>query len=232
MIVNYGSGWHGWDLYDEVYRIGALYDSRLIYKSNLVRSIGPKMCTYNDCELLPLSTEHMQYMKKRVMHSLDMYCIVARDDTYEGHMLTMDEVKSVRRMGERIMEESSPANSLGLMRAVAYRGLVYIPLREDEGQRTRILLQCMHDIFRVYVTGFTDACCTMNGGASIIHPEMNVLQQFTCIKTAVSKYPRLSLWVDKCDNHWHDALAEISNMKNTVGVGNGGLRGIVWYMTT
>jgi hypothetical protein len=189
-------------------------------------------------ELEKPSTLNLYFLIVKAIRVIEKFCETAVNPELPGAMPDIASIDVLRDKKSLIVAASNSLTLLGIIRSATthMRQIVDTCKRlgvRRECDRVACMMLDVPLLYKVFVLGFADICCTMDGGDTLINQEFILLDQndWPCMYKAISKYPHLSDWVKLCNGEkWENGMdANKLLLENPI---RQSILQEVWFMTS
>jgi len=184
-------------------------------------------------ELAIASNENTQYLFEEASAQIRVFiqdAIALYKTSLQDDMKYIEDIKvSLQNMEEDVRFFGRPGPIVWRIPSIISR-MRSISSSVDEDDLPENFLESTRMLYLVYVLGFVDMCCTMDGGSSIIYQDVHVEPQLRVIDEHINHYPKLLDWVQESIEDWE--WGEETSYQLRRDTVDGGFEAQVWYLTS
>jgi hypothetical protein len=203
------------------------------YLSSMVKRVIGKDGTY---ALEQTSQANLYFLVVTATCEVENFCKLAVSPDFPGAMPDLPSIDTLGNLRWKMLRASKSFELLDLVRhTTIYMCEIANKCNRDGGSQCRVdyMMTVAGELYKVFVLGFADICCTMDGGDTLIDQGLRRFDQigFPSTEKAISKYPHLSDWVKLCNGeNWKRGMdANALVLKNPI---RQSILQEVWFMTS
>jgi hypothetical protein len=203
------------------------------YPGSMVKRVIGKDGTY---ALEQPSTVNLYFLVVTATCAVEDFCKNALNPEQGGRIPDVPSIDKLGNMKWKMLHASKSFELLDLIRKTTiYMCEIADECKRNGGSQRRVdsMMTVAEELYKVFVLGFADICCTMDGGDTLIDQGLRRFDQIglPCTEKAIAKYPHLSDWVKLCNcEKWEEGMdASTLLLKNPI---RQSILQEVWFMTS